>query len=171
MRLTPLEGDKKAERQAIANAAETLRAKGVCPTCQDMKKGGVYPPTDDRTFFENDLVQCFLEGYPRNAGHTIVLVKPHFEDLSKMPSDLVPEVMRIIHSAITALKDLLGAEKVYMCTMCDGRRNHLHFQLIPRLPGDTIAGSRLFVKERSCLVEYAETVKQLGSLLQTDLSQ
>ena len=165
MRFTPLEGDRKIERQAIAILAEELKKKGVCPTCHHMEKGGVYPPIHDKTFAEDDLVHCFLEGYPRNPGHTIVLVKPHFEDISKMPSDLVPGIMQVIHSTVVALQDLLGAEKIYMCTMCDGRRNHLHFQLIPRLPGDDIQGSKLFVKERGVLDEYADVVGQLRAVL------
>jgi len=52
----------------------------------------------------------------------------------------------------------IGAEKVYMCTICDGKRNHLHFQLLPRLKGETI-GYINFVREEGIIMDYHETVE------------
>jgi histidine triad (HIT) family protein len=161
MRLIPLDSEKKAERQTITQRADKLKAQGICPTCRDMQHGDVYPAAADRVFYEDDIVRCMLEAWPRNPGHTIVLVKPHFEDLSEMSSGLGAKVLPIIQVVTASLKEVLGAEKVYLCTMCDGRRNHLHFQLIPRMPGDTITGSKLFVKDRSYLDDYVDVVQQL----------
>jgi histidine triad (HIT) family protein len=161
MRLTPLDSERKAERQAIAQRADELKAQGICPTCRDMQHGDVYPPAEDRVFYEDDIVCCMLEIWPRNPGHAIVLVKPHFEDVSEMPPALGARILPVIQAATMSLKEVLGAEKVYLCTMCDGRRNHLHFQLIPRMPGDTITGSMLFVKDRSYLEDYADIVQRL----------
>ena len=45
--------------------------------------------------------------------------------------------------------------------MCDGKRNHLHFQLIPRLKNDEIIGSKLFVKERGILVLDKEILSKI----------
>ncbi len=42
-----------------------------------------------------------------------------------------------------------------MCTICDGKRNHLHFQLFPRLKGETI-GYHNFTKEEGILMDYKE---------------
>jgi hypothetical protein len=50
------------------------------------------------------------------------------------------------------------AEKVYMCTVCDGKRNHLHFALFPRLKGETI-GFRNFVREEGIIMDYHETIE------------
>lgn len=47
-----------------------------------------------------------------------------------------------------ALKGALGAEKVYLNTMCDGEINHLHFQLFPRYAGDAIGSSRFVLPRR-----------------------
>ena len=105
---------------------------------------------------------CFLEQYPRNPGHTIILVKPHYEDISELPVKEGTEVFQAVLSVTRALKEAVGAEKVYVCTMCDGGRNHFHFQLIPRMPGDSIQGSRLFVKERNFLSNYVEDVQRLS---------
>ena len=153
--------DERAERAEMIRRAEELKAAGICPTCQHLETGSVYPPMEGRLYYDDDLVSCFLEKYPRSPGHTIVLVKSHFEDIAAMPLHVGSRVYAVIHSAIAALKEVLGAEKVYFCTMCDGRHNHLHFQLIPRLPDDPVQGSRVFVKERGILTEHAQTVERL----------
>ncbi len=82
-----------------------------------------------------------------------------------MPPLLGTNVLALIHAVIAVLKQVLAAEKVYLCTMCDGQRNHLHFQLIPRLSGDEIQGSRLFIKERGVLDEYEGIVEKLRKAL------
>jgi histidine triad (HIT) family protein len=155
----------EAERQAIGRRAEELRQGGICPTCHNLKHGGVYPPVDERLIYQDDVVVCFLERYPRNPGHTIVLVRPHFEDILRLPEAVAQQVYPVMHAVAKALEAVLGAEKVYVCSMCDGKRNHLHYQLIPRLPGDEARGSRLFVKARGVLDESADVVQALRSAL------
>ncbi len=145
-------------------AIQRVQAAGTCPTCHNLVSGEIFPQADARTFYEDDNVSCFLEIYPRNPGHTIVLVKRHLEDVSELPGD--DHVYSVIHDTIDALKSVLGAEKVYLVTMCDGPRNHLHFQLIPRLPDDEIRGSRLLVKERMLLTEFAVDVGRLSAAMQ-----
>jgi diadenosine tetraphosphate (Ap4A) HIT family hydrolase len=153
---------ERAERAEMIRGADELKAAGVCPTCRNLVVGGVYPPVAGRLYYEDDLVCCFLEQYPRGPGHTIILVRPHYEDIAEMPPEVGVRVYPVIHAAIAALKKVIGAEKIYFCTMCDGPRNHLHFQLIPRLPGDPVQGSRVFVKERGILTQHAKTVQRLS---------
>ena len=45
-----------------------------------------------------------------------------------------------------------------MCKICDGKRNHLHFQLLPRLKGESI-GYQNFVREEGIIMYYLETVE------------
>lgn len=161
MLVRPLSQEEQIEHQNLLAKIKMLLQEGICPTCQNLKTGNVYPPNDDRVFYEDELLSCFLETFPRNPGHTIILVKPHFEDISQLPLDLGAKVFMVIYSAINSLKKVIPAEKVYLCTMCDGKRNHLHFQLIPRLAGDKVTGSQLFVKERCMLVNFKEVVSNL----------
>ena len=157
----PLTQEEQIEHQSLLEKIKTLQQAGICPTCQNLKTGDVYPPNDDQIFYEDELLSCFLESFPRNPGHTIILVKPHFEDISELPLDMGTKMFAVILAAIKSLKKVIQAEKVYLCTMCDGKRNHLHFQLIPRLAGDTVTGSQLFVKERCMLINYKEVVDEL----------
>lgn len=73
--------------------------------------------------------------------------------------DICPEYNSKISNIIIKLhKEIIGAEKVYLCTVCDGKRNHLHFSLFPRLKGETI-GFGNFVKEDGIIMDYHETVE------------
>ena len=130
-----------------------------------METSNVYPSAEDRVFFENEQSICMLELYPRNPGHAIVLIKPHYEDISQLPQDIGASIFALVHRTVSALKKVTNAKKVYLYTMCDGQRNHLHFQLLPRLPGDSIRGSRLFVKERSVLTDYADDITGLRTVM------
>jgi hypothetical protein len=75
-----------------------------------------------------------------------------------MPLELGVHILKISIAIIKLHKEIIGAEKVYMCTICDGKRNHLHFQLLPRLSGETI-GYRNFVRDEGIIMDYHETVK------------
>ena len=161
MRVSSMSEADCSERKTIMNSADGLKNKGICPTCQNFESNDVYPSNRDRSFYEDDLLDCFFERYPRNPGHTIVLVKPHYEDISGLPVGASTHVFAVIQKVIAAIKEVLGSEKVYLCTMCDGKRNHLHFQLIPRYKGDHIRGSKLFVKEREILIECTDVRNQL----------
>jgi len=161
MIVRPLTQKEQIQHQNLLAKIRALQQADICPSCQNLETGDVYPPNDDRIFYEDDLLSCFLESFPRNPGHTIILIKPHFEDISELPLDIGAKVYPVIHAVVTSLKKVIPAGKVYLCTMCDGKRNHLHFQLIPRLAGDKVTGSQLFVKERCMLVNYKEAVDNL----------
>ncbi len=150
----------KAEVKAIAERCSELVAKGICPTCQNFKTGDVYPKTPDRVFYEDEKLICLLESYPRGLGHTILLSRKHYEDISEMPVELGCHFVLISRAVVIVLKDLFGAVKVYQVTMCSGEINHLHFQLVPRLEGDK-TGGQVFSMPRGVLTGYKNAVQVL----------
>lgn len=141
----------KQRREKIIKFQE----KGVCFSCQNFITGDIFPD-DGLIIYEDELVRCQFEKFPRATGQTIIVSKEHYEDISEMPLDLGVHILKISHAIIKLHKDILGAEKVYMCTICDGKRNHLHFQLFPRLKGEKI-GYQNFVREEGILMDYQET--------------
>ena len=162
------------EQDELARELELEKVKKVqkndeCPTCHNIKFNDIYESYEDRLLYEDDIVVCFLEKYPRNPGHTIIIVKEHFEDISEMSEEAGAHVMKITKVLANALKRVLKAEKVYMCTMCDGGRNHLHFQLIPR-DKNSIIGSKVFVNPRGVCVENKEEIDNLRVLIKRLLS-
>lgn len=141
----------------------------ICPTCYDRENGHcLYGDPAERMLHENDLFECLLIGNPRAPGHTIISTKEHYKDMMDLPDDLCREIYSIARRTMVALKEVYGAESVYLCTMCDGPMNHFHVQLIPRY-GYEQRGSSNFVKERRCYVEDREKLFKMRKKLNSDL--
>ena len=154
----------KSEREKLIGRNQKikdLQEKDICFGCYNFKSGDIFPD-DGLIFYEDDLVRCQFEKYPRVCGQAIIVAKEHFEDISEMPLDLGTYILKISSAIIRLHKEVLGAEKVYMCTICDGKRNHLHFQLFPRFKGQPI-GYNHFTREEGLLVNYHETIDAFKS--------
>ena len=134
------------QRREINQRIEELTRRGVCYSCHNLRTGDVFP--DQVVVWDDALFQVVLEPYPRMQGHTIIVWKPHRGDFSELPPDEAGHCLRASCAAAQALKGALGAEKVYLNTMCDGEINHLHFQLFPRYAGDGIGSSRFVLPRR-----------------------
>ncbi len=150
------ENDKKVLKQRGLKIRE-LQENGICFGCHNFKHEDIFPD-DGLIFYEDEKVRCQFEKYPRATGQTIIVSKEHYEDISEMPLDLGVHILKISDAIIKLHKEIIGAEKVYMCTICDGKRNHLHFQLFPRLKGEP-TGYINFVREEGILVDYHETIE------------
>jgi histidine triad (HIT) family protein len=120
---------------------DELRARGECYQCRQLTRGDVFP--GQPVVWEDDRFISVLDMFPRATGHLILIYKPHREDLAAMTDAEAADLMQQVMRHIRALKASLGAEKVYVVTMCDGALNHLHVQLLPRLPGDPVGGKLL----------------------------
>jgi histidine triad (HIT) family protein len=151
--IAPMTERNRAVREAIGRHCAELIAQGTCPSCHQFAPGAVFPDQQEQTYYEDDLLTCHLESYPRGVGHTIMLARRHYADIADMPLELGCHVMRVTHALVNALKTVVAAEKVYMVTMCSGSLSHLHFQLIPRRTGEMIGG-RVFASERGVLTNY-----------------
>lgn len=150
------DSDKEALEQRRLRIMR-LQERGICFGCHNFKHADIFPD-DGLIFYEDDKVRCQFEKYPRANGQTIIVSKEHYEDMSEMPLELGVHILKISDVIIKLHKEILKAEKVYMCTICDGKRNHLHFQLFPRLKDDPI-GYINFVREEGVLMDYHDTVK------------
>jgi diadenosine tetraphosphate (Ap4A) HIT family hydrolase len=93
-----------------------LQNKGICPTCYNFEYGGVYDDFSNRLLYEDDILYCFLEERPRSIGHTIVLIKEHYNDMSYIPDNICDHVFRFSKLMMNILKETLGVERVYLCT-------------------------------------------------------
>jgi diadenosine tetraphosphate (Ap4A) HIT family hydrolase len=72
-------------------------------------------------FYEDEKIRCQFEKYPRTTGQTIIVAKEHYEDISEMPLELGIYILKISDAIIKLHKEIIGAEKVYMCTLCEGK--------------------------------------------------
>lgn len=150
------ENERKALKQRGERIKE-LQEKGICFGCYNFTTGDIFPD-EGLIFYEDEKVRCQFEKYPRATGQTIIVSKEHYEDISEIPLELGVHILKISHAIIKLHKEIIGAEKVYMCTICDGKRNHLHFQLLTRLKGEQI-GYGHFVREEGIIMDYHDTVE------------
>jgi len=148
----------------MRETVQSLQEKGICPSCYNFKHGGIYSDFTGRMLYEDDMLYCFLEEKPRSVGHTIILVKEHYHDMSDVPDDVCTTVYLLAKKVMNVLKSVLEVERVYLCTMCDGKANHFHIQLIPRHP-DTPIGSINFVKKREGYVENKSYISKIREAL------
>ena len=138
-----LEGWKRG-RGEMLRRVELLKRQRVCYICRDLETKEVFGKQN--IIFENDRFRVVLDPYPRVEGHTIVVYKPHRDDISALAYDEVGPVFQMCIRAVKALKAALQAEKVYILTMCDGQVSHLNFQLLPRFAGNLMGYRRLGMK-------------------------
>lgn len=151
----------------MRETVEALKKKGICPTCYNREHGGVYDDYRHKLIYENEDFVCFFEDHPRARGHVILLANAHYNDMSALPDPLCAAMFLFAKRAMNALKEALAVERVYLCTMCDGKVNHFHLQLIPRHPGTPI-GSRNFVAERGKYEHDEALLARLRLLLADD---
>ena len=146
------------------NVADIVDA-GICPTCFDKANDNIlYGKNDDKMIYDDNKFECFLVGRPKANGHTIISTKTHYKDMMEIDDEMCKNIFVLAKKTMNLIKEIYGAESVYLCTMCDGPMNHFHIQLIPRYSFEK-RGSKNFVKPRFKYVEDKEKINKLRSAL------
>lgn len=88
--------------------------------------------------YENDLVCCFLDKYPINQGHILIVPKKHYREFSEVDPESLAEVMI---SAQKMSRLLEGTFKTDGITMLQNNGifkdvEHYHLHVFPRYIGD-----------------------------------
>lgn len=152
--IAPMTEQDRRARAAIEQRYADLVNQNICPSCHQLATGSVFPNQQDQVVYHDDRLSCLLESYPRGLGHTIIVAREHYADTAEMPLELGYHMLRVSQALMHALKAVVGAEKVYLVTMCSGRLSHVHWQLIPRMPGE-MSGGKVFASPRGVLTNYA----------------
>lgn len=142
-----------------------LTDAGICPTCFDRENNNVlYGDNTNMVIYEDDDFEAFLVGNPRAEGHTAISTKIHYKDIMEADDETCKKIIVLAKTIMNYIKEIYGAESVYLCTMCDGPMNHFHVQLIPRYSYEE-RGSDNFVKPRTVYVEDKEKIFKLREKL------
>ncbi len=152
-----------AKEELLKMTPAQLVDLGICPTCFNRENNNVlYGDTSDKFIYKDEDVECFFVGNPRADGHMCISTIEHFHDLSEAPDCINEKIIRFTKQFMVIIRQVYKCERVYMCTMCDGKNNHYHVQLIPRY-SDEKRGSSNFVKPRKSFVfdERVNNVRQL----------
>jgi len=88
-------------------------------------------------------VYCFLDLYPQNPGHTLIIPRNYSENVHAANETDVFMCLRAVRKLIPAIMAATGAAGVTVITNM-GREagqlvEYLHFHLIPRHQGDSIS--------------------------------
>ena len=138
---------------------------GICPTCFDKENNHIlYGDNRDKMLYEDNDIEVFFDSHPKSIGHTIILSKVHYKDMMEIPDSLCEKVFVFSKKLMNIIKKVYGCESVYLCTMCDGKNNHFHVQLIPRYINEK-RGSGNFVKERKKYLHDENKIKKIKELI------
>lgn len=148
----------------IAARVAELRARDVCYICHDLATGEVFP--GQPIVHDDERFRVVLDLNPKAHGHAIVVYKPHRADFTELVPEETAALFTLCTRVANAIKQGLGAEKVYLVTMCDGGLNHLHVQLLPRYAGEA-NGSKRFVSPRYPLQGGEETASAIHAAYDT----
>lgn len=136
------------DKELIKLSIKELMELGVCPTCLNRRTGGaIYGNDRYSKLYSDSDIEIQLVHNPRSKGHMAIISKEHYRNMLEAPDELNEKIIRYAKYLMNLLVEVYGCETVYLCTMCDGKINHYHVQLIPRYQDEEI-GSKNFVKNR-----------------------
>jgi histidine triad (HIT) family protein len=122
---------------------------------------GEIPSTE---VYSNNSVYCFLDLYPQNPGHTLVVPRSYSENLCVAEESDIVECLRAVRKLVPAIKAATGAKGASVISNM-GREagqmvEYLHFHIIPRHPGDAVSFYKLGAEQTpEQLAEMAEKIK------------
>lgn len=90
--------------------------------------------------YEDDIALAFLDINPASKGHTLVLPKEHFQDMTKCPKDILAHLSKVAQIIAQAQISQLGASGVNVITNVGKQAGqtvmHFHIHVIPRYDND-----------------------------------
>lgn len=138
---------------------ETPQTNANCPFCAWLIGEAKKPPIVHE---DEHLVATLCES-PISRGHTQIIFKRHYHELSAVDPDDSARMGALVPRLSAAIKNGLGAQMIYVACIAEEVR-HVHFHLVPRYESDT-KGFGLFTRERIALESVDETLQALKSKL------
>ena len=109
-----------------------------CIFCQIVRK-----EKEAYLVYEDERCAAFLDAYPVNEGHTLVVPKEHYENIYDIPEDIFTHVMK------TGKKLAMNYQEIFQSiglniiqsngTAAKQTIFHFHLHLIPRYQNDGLA--------------------------------
>ncbi|MBP7006916.1 MAG: HIT family protein [Candidatus Pacebacteria bacterium] len=105
-----------------------------CIFCKIIK--GELPATK---LYEDDKALAFLDIYPVNIGHALVIPKEHFENILETPEDVIAHMMKVVKKVSHGIEGL-GCDGINITMNNKSAAGqvvfHSHIHVIPRYDGD-----------------------------------
>jgi histidine triad (HIT) family protein len=123
---------------------------------------GEIPSTE---VYSDEHVYCFLDLYPQNPGHTLVIPRKYSPNMLEAKAEHIAYCMDAVRKLVPAIQQATGAKGATVQTNI-GREagqmiEYLHFHIIPRHGNDYISYYKLGDEQKpEQLAELAEKIKQ-----------
>jgi len=93
--------------------------------------------------YEDGNVLAFMDLYPANVGHTLVVPKEHWETIYDISEEVLSDLFAVVKRISVAVKKAVSAEGISILQF-NGRASgqsvmHFHVHVIPRFRGDAIS--------------------------------
>lgn len=123
---------------------------GPCFICQIVARNPDYPA---HIVYEDDIAIAFLDKYPSLYGWTLVAPREHREQVT---ADFAVaeylELQRILYKVTEAIRQELGAERMYLLSLGSNQGNsHVHWHIVPLPPGVPYEEQQLAVFKKGVL--------------------
>ncbi len=121
---------------------------------------------DGHFLYEDDSHVAFLDRYPIDVGHSLVLPRKHHEQITDMTPEDVGNVFAIVPKIAKAILDATGAD-AFSIGQNNGRAAkqivpHVHIHIIHRYNNICIVWSKLQIENA---VDLSKLAKKIQSLL------
>jgi len=95
-----------------------------------------------KKIFEDDDYIAFLDIFPANRGHTLVIPKAHFEDIHSTPVEIYGGIAARAKQIADFLSEKLGTDgiSIFQMNREAGWQSvfHVHMHVVPRWSGDAL---------------------------------
>tara|TARA_B100001971_G_C18005000_1_gene439335 strand:+ start:341 stop:748 length:408 start_codon:yes stop_codon:yes gene_type:complete len=90
--------------------------------------------------YEDEDTLAFLDLFPVNKGHSLVIPKEHYETIFDVPSDILSKVSSVMKNVADAVKKGVNADGISIA-QSNGKDAgqvipHIHFHVMPRFKDD-----------------------------------
>ena len=112
--------------------------------------------------YEDEKTLAILDAFPLRAGHTLVIAKKHYSNLSEIPDDDLKDLIikvKQVASLLTAKLDFTDYKiSENNGTLAGQSVPHIHFHIVPQYPGEIISSPKKFAYQPG---EAEEIIKKL----------
>jgi len=90
--------------------------------------------------YEDEFTYAFLDIFPINEYHTMVIPKKHYENIFDIPENEAVHIMKTVKKIADLFNEKLGIQNMQIINN-NGKEAqqdvfHIHFHIIPRFSGD-----------------------------------
>ena len=119
---------------------------------------------DGHIIFEDKLHVVFLDKYPIDTGHSLVIPREHHEKITDMDSNAVGELFSIVPKIAKGILNATGAN-AFSLGQNNGRAAkqiipHVHIHIIPRYDHKGTVWTKRLIEDDSELLKLAEKIKK-----------